>query len=118
MDCKEYRCKYIEFTKFPIAREIHESSEYENWQEHGFECEACDLWDTEQQVIKRGHDPSKFPCIHIAYRSTVTCEDHKDPWECPDMTIVKTSDGYGLPVRDGGSSFIQINNCPWCGIKL
>ena len=25
---------------------------------------------------------------------------------------------YGLPIHDGGSSFLQINYCPWCGTAL
>ena len=118
MNCDEYRAKYSEFTNHPLEREVWETDEYESWQEHESECESCELWDTEQQVTKRGYNPSDFPCIHMAYHSTMTCEDHKDPWECPDMTIVKTKSGYGIPVRDGGSSYIQISHCPWCGTQL
>ncbi len=29
-----------------------------------------------------------------------------------------TFDEYGLPIRDGGSSSIGINYCPWCGTHL
>jgi hypothetical protein len=29
----------------------------------------------------------------------------------------KTKD-YGIPIHDGGSSFIEIEFCPWCGTKL
>ncbi len=25
---------------------------------------------------------------------------------------------YGILINDGGSSFLEINFCPWCGIKL
>jgi hypothetical protein len=25
---------------------------------------------------------------------------------------------YGVPVHDGGQSYIGINFCPWCGAKL
>ena len=25
---------------------------------------------------------------------------------------------YGVPIRDGGSSFLQMEYCPWCGKKL
>ena len=25
---------------------------------------------------------------------------------------------YGVPVRDGGSSFLQMEYCPWCGVRL
>ena len=24
---------------------------------------------------------------------------------------------YGIPIRDGGSSFFQMEYCPWCGVK-
>ncbi|HMJ69728.1 MAG TPA: hypothetical protein VK508_12570 [Cyclobacteriaceae bacterium] len=36
-------------------------------------------------------------------------------------TIIKyvaVFDEYGIPIRDGGSSFIHIEYCPWCGAKL
>ena len=25
---------------------------------------------------------------------------------------------YGIPVRDGGSSYVVIHHCPWCGHVL
>jgi hypothetical protein len=25
---------------------------------------------------------------------------------------------FGLPIHDGGSSYIKINHCPWCGEQL
>ena len=43
--------------------------------------------------------------------------------EC-DKTIYYSSrfDEYGIPIRDGergcATSYILINNCPWCGKKL
>ncbi|RZU40289.1 DUF6980 family protein [Edaphobacter modestus] len=27
-------------------------------------------------------------------------------------------DEYGIPVLDGGSSYITLEFCPWCGAKL
>jgi hypothetical protein len=52
---------------------------------------------------------------HVEYR----CPDHPDPYDCPDNVIVRTKDGYfGLPIHDGGGSFIAIGFCPWCGAKL
>lgn len=38
--------------------------------------------------------------------------------QCPDVTIVRTTIGYGLPIRDGGDSYIRISFCPFCGKKL
>lgn len=25
---------------------------------------------------------------------------------------------YGVPIRDGGSSYLLMNYCPWCGARL
>jgi hypothetical protein len=36
-----------------------------------------------------------------------------------DIVMNRTRDGvYGIPIHDGGTSFIEINNCPWCGARL
>lgn len=34
------------------------------------------------------------------------------------LTYVPKFREYGLEVSDGGSSFIEIGYCPWCGKKL
>lgn len=118
MTCENYRNKYTEFNVSPLAKEVWDSEEYACWQSHGLECKSCEHWDLEQQVIQRGHGISDFPCIHMAYYSTMVCNDHHDFFECPDMTIVKDGGEYGIPVRDGGASYIKIDYCPWCGVKL
>lgn len=43
-----------------------------------------------------------------------------DPYEDADVVIIhnKKYDEYGIPIKDGGTSFISINNCPWCGALL
>ena len=58
-----------------------------------------------------------YCCEDLATHVNRRCEKH-DVYECPDNVIIHTKDGYGLPIHDGGSSFIEINNCPWCGEKL
>jgi hypothetical protein len=36
-----------------------------------------------------------------------------------DIVMNRTREGvYGIPIHDGGTSFIEINNCPWCGARL
>jgi len=59
-------------------------------------------------------------CCEALAIHTRRCKDHDDPWDCPDSVIVTTSSssGYGLPIRDGGTSFIEIRYCPWCGSDL
>ncbi|MEA2825622.1 MAG: hypothetical protein QOG43_61 [Actinomycetota bacterium] len=49
-----------------------------------------------------------------------SCEQHPDPSDCPDNLIAYVAKfrEYGLIIHDGGSSFIRIAHCPWCGTKL
>jgi hypothetical protein len=48
------------------------------------------------------------------------CEEHTDPFECPDTVIVyhEPFEEYGIPIRDGGASYLVISRCPFCGKKL
>lgn len=50
------------------------------------------------------------PCCEFFERSTLACQY--------EVRISWYSDTWGLPVLDGGSSFIKINYCPFCGSKL
>lgn len=45
---------------------------------------------------------------------------HPDPFDCADHIVfydVKART-YGIIIHDGGSSFVTIAYCPWCGTKL
>jgi hypothetical protein len=65
------------------------------------------------------HLPSRFCCAVMRDHSTLSCGIHLDPLECPDVLVTWSEvHGPGLPVRDGGSSFIVINHCPWCGSRI
>jgi hypothetical protein len=48
------------------------------------------------------------------------CTQHDDPFDCADtlLTYDAKFDEYGLLVRDGGRSVVQILFCPWCGQRL
>jgi hypothetical protein len=48
------------------------------------------------------------------------CADHPDPFDCPDNLIFYSpqTHEFGLIVHDGGSSYIAIQHCPWCGAGL
>lgn len=48
------------------------------------------------------------------------CEQHPNRYDCPDALVdyVEKFDEYGLIVHDGGSSYVVIDYCPWCGAKL
>jgi len=107
-----------QFSQLPLSKEVWGSDEYSEWCEHMNECTNCGDWNLEQTIIKRGHKVSDYPCVHIAYHVTTTCEDHPNPWECPDILLVKKNNDYGLPIRDGGTSYVKIQFCPWCGVKI
>ncbi len=49
-----------------------------------------------------------------------TCADHPNRNDCPDCLIDfwPAEKCYGLIIRDGGSSVIAIDFCPWCGASL
>jgi len=118
MNHDSFRALHSKFTTYPLAREIWESDEHDEWFEHLDACVECSDWHSLKQVESRGIDVADFPCVHVALHSTVQCDVHTDAWECADMTLVRTEDGFAIPVRDGGSSYIQIDYCPWCGVKI
>lgn len=61
----------------------------------------------------------EYCCQRLDYHLNQVCAFHKDdPYTCPDSVIVKTGKGFGLPIHDGGSSFIEIKFCPWCGSRF
>ena len=49
-----------------------------------------------------------------------SCDIHATPEECPDCIVrfYRGSSLFGIPIHDGGSSFIAIRHCPWCGADL
>ena len=73
----------------------------------------------EQLLIEQGKSAEGFPCVHIAHFAQETCDQHPDPWECSHRIIVQLKNGeFGIPIKDGGSSYVKLNNCPWCGCNL
>jgi hypothetical protein len=48
------------------------------------------------------------------------CDQHPDPFDCADNLIFHAPDDerYGLIIHDGGTSYITIKYCPWCGASL
>jgi hypothetical protein len=59
-------------------------------------------------------------CEEMMLQTDFVCEEHESPFECADNLIYYSQkfDEYGLIIHDGGSSFIKIEFCPFCGTKL
>jgi hypothetical protein len=63
---------------------------------------------------------AKHCCKRMATALTMSCDQHDDPWDCPDVAVIyhEPFDEYGIPIRDGGMSYLLIEHCPWCGTAL
>jgi hypothetical protein len=59
-------------------------------------------------------------CERMEEGLKLDCSQHTDVFECPDSLVYYSdrSNEYGLIVHDGGTSYIVIGYCPWCGSKL
>jgi hypothetical protein len=70
-----------------------------------------------QQIKKSKTKVGRHCCTKMTYYLTF---DKKTKEINPDAIIRfhKTTKDYGIPIHDGGSSFIEIEFCPWCGTKL
>lgn len=63
---------------------------------------------------------AKHCCERMEYDLNQKCDHHPIRTDCPDMLIYlnNKNNEYGLIIHDGGSSYIKINYCPWCGASL
>ena len=59
-------------------------------------------------------------CEEMGRQVAQTCHQHPDRFDCPDCLIHYSPRyrEYGIIIHDGGSSFVRIAFCPWCGAKL
>ncbi len=65
-------------------------------------------------------DATRHCCTDMAQSLVLDCEQHADPFACPDVALVhhEVFGEYGIPVRDGGASYLLIAHCHWCGSTL
>lgn len=120
MDCEKYRKLYRRFSKLPLPREVWDTPEHEAYEEHESECKKCAEWYLLAKAKRKGARIKAHPCVHIAYHSTPDPDSSLPSQDDPVVPILyyKSAKCYGIPIRDGGSSFYQIDFCPWCGIPL
>ena len=62
----------------------------------------------------------KYCCQKFSESLEYKCKKHIDQFDCPDSLIYfsKKLGAYGLIVHDGGSSYVKIEYCPFCGSHL
>ncbi|HET6249349.1 MAG TPA: hypothetical protein VFE47_16755 [Tepidisphaeraceae bacterium] len=62
----------------------------------------------------------KYCCHEMKQQAEHACQQHPNRFDCPDCLIhySKERNLYGIIIHDGGSSFVAIRHCPWCGTEL
>jgi hypothetical protein len=59
-------------------------------------------------------------CEEMDYHANLNCDIHENPYDCLGKIIlfIEKENDYGLIIHNGGSSYIKIDFCPWCGSNL
>ena len=125
MDLKDFKRLYKIYSKLPLAREIWDTPEYEGYMHALHHDKICKDWYLLQQIKEAGINAKKYCCTNMAYHMI---EDKKEKQELkrdPEyinydaiITYDKSHKSFGIPIHDGGSSYISIKFCPWCGKSL
>ena len=79
--------------------------------------EIIRIWRTGQVKMAK-KKPKTSCCEAMKGQIERECPVHPNKIECPDFVVIKTKSGFGIPIRDGGRSFLAINFCPWCGTRI
>jgi hypothetical protein len=119
MNCEDFRNLYTKYSAFPLSRELLETNEFQEYEDHYIDCDSCKDWNVIQSLMVRGIDLSRHCCIEMTDRLADGTKENVDPYDDPDVVMIYNTkfDEYGIPIQDGGSSFIKIRFCPWCGSK-
>jgi hypothetical protein len=90
------------------------------WNGHLHDCTLCSDWHLLNEVQKRGASVDDYPCVHMAYHATFTCEEHANLYECSKAAIIYSPkfDEYHIGPRGGTGDDVLIARCPWCGVDL
>jgi hypothetical protein len=124
MDCATFRAQY----PMNVRGAQLGSRAYQGWARHLSSCRVCADWFQGEECKRRGVDPARFPCVHLAYytSSWLTGVEvsgvYPLAWQggdgAPEVAIVYDPryDEYGVHLYD--KSVLGIRHCPWCGTAL
>lgn len=115
MNCKEFK-KYLtpkSPTLYPhtvhATRKDAHSLHHDKWIRHMFNCQKCTDAYMKCSLQRKRVNVRKYSCVHIPYH--LHSEDKY-------LTYDKRSNDVGIVVPDGGSSYIDMKYCFWCGKKI
>ncbi len=80
----------------------------------------CGEWYKKYYIKEAGINYKKYCCVDMAYHLIEDKLANKKGEIDYDsvMKYDKSHKSFGIPIHDGGSSYIAIRFCPWCGKKL
>jgi hypothetical protein len=118
MNLQTFKKLHKRFNNFPLPKHEWETPEYKQYQEAIHNDKDCHVWYLKQQIKKAGIDYKRFCCLSMAYRliedKLRNTEDNVDRI----ITYDKSHKAFGIPIHDGGASYIKVKYCPWCGKGL
>jgi hypothetical protein len=108
------------YSKLPLPKSVWDTPKHQEYMDAFFNNKKCQEWELKRRIKAAGIHYKKYCCIDMAY---YLIEDKKSKGKeeinyDSVMTHYKKGRAFGIPIHDGGSSFIKINYCPWCGTKL
>ena len=112
----EFKILYKKFTTIPLPKNIWQSPEYLDYIDKINNDPKVENFFLEQELQKRRISPSKYCCVKLGYYIS----NSKDLKNDPDNIIMydPKKRSFGIPIQDGGDSYIKIYYCPWCGKKF
>src|SRR5882757_2528871 len=114
MNLAIYKKLHKKYSVSRIPREVWDTPEYKEYQDAFHFNKECQTWDLKQRIKKAGIDYKKYCCISMAYRliEDKLSKGKKEINYDSVMTHYKKGKTFGIPIHDGGSSFIRIKYCP------
>jgi hypothetical protein len=70
------------------------------------------------EIYIRSMDSLTYCCSWMEAQAKMTCQQHPERTDCPDVIIHRYQTSFGIPIHDGSASCIEINYCPHCGSQL
>lgn len=116
MNLSKYKKLNNIYSKFPIPKEICNTPEHEEYINAFHDDKKCQEWNLKSQIKKAGLNYKKYCCLEMAY---YLIEDKEGKINYDSVITHRAKQkGFGIPIHDGGTSYIKINYCPWCSKKL
>ena len=116
MDLRQFKILYKKFGSGNLDKEVWQTQEYSDYLD-AMDNEEIGEWYLGQLIKKSKVKVGRHCCTRMTYYLTLDKPTRKIN---PDAIIRfrKSSKGYGIPIHDGGNSYIEIEFCPWCGTRL